>query len=167
MKRTFFAIFLFLPLFFTGCCCGRKYCAESEAVKMIRNNRAECVIVKDNRILVVERGRGVAPLLKIYDNNSSEMNGAIVVDKVIGRAAAFIAIAGKSRAVYGRLMSEDALELLKKHNIKASWTQLVPKILNQKRDGLCPLEDSVLGLDDPQLALKAMRKRISELRKRK
>ena len=168
MKRTLLLMLFVLPVLFAGCCCtGRKVSAEDEAVKMIHGNRAECVIVKNGRIAVVERGRGVSPLLKIYDNHRAEMQDSAVVDKVIGRAAAFIVIAGKSKSVYGKIMSEDAMELLKKHNIKYSCGLRVPRILNNKRDGLCPLEDSVLGIEDPQLALKAMRKRIAELRKKK
>ena len=158
---------LVLAAVISGCCCAKVECAERKAIEMIRSDRAECVIVKDNSIVVVERGRGVSPLLKIYDNHRKEMSGAAVVDKVIGRAAAFIVIAGNSTSVYGKIMSEDALELLKKHNISAKYDLLVPKILNQKRDGLCPLEDSVKNDSDPAKALESMRKRISELRKRR
>ena len=168
MKRIIFVMLFIMPVLFSGCCCaGGKSSAEDEAVKMIHGNRAECVIVKNDKIAVVERGRGVSPLLKIYDNHRAEMQDSAVVDKVIGRAAAFIVIAGKSGSVYGKIMSEDAMELLKKHNIKYSCGLQVPRILNNKRDGLCPLEASVLGIEDPRLALTAMRKRIAELRKRK
>lgn len=167
MKKISLAAVLGVVVLISGCCCSNVKSAEREAVEMIRGNQAECVIVKNNRIAVVERGRGVSPLLKIYDNNRSEMADAAVVDKVIGRAAAFIVIAGKSKSVYGKIMSEDALELLKKHNIKTAYDLLVPRILNQKRDGLCPLEDSVKNDTVPEKALESMRKRISELRKRR
>ncbi len=166
MKKFVFALIAGALILISGCCCSKGKCAEREAIEMIRGNRAECVIVRDNRIVVVERGSGVSPLLKIYDNHRKDMNGSVVVDKVIGRAAAFIVIAGNSKSVYGKIMSEDALELLKKHNINATYDLLVPKILNRKRNGLCPLEDSVKNDTVPEKALESMRKRISELRKR-
>ena len=40
---------------------------------------------------------------------------------------------------------------------------MVPRILNRNRDGLCPLEQSVLGFDDPVAALEALRARIAEM----
>lgn len=150
----------------SGGCCRYSHpeYAFNEAVKMVHENRAECVVVKDNAILAVERGRGVSPLLKLYDTKKELMAGATVVDKVIGRAAAFIVIKGKAKAVYGKIMSEDAKELLAQYDIKATHDLLVPRILNRKRDGLCPLEDSVKDAKDADSALKSMRKRIIELR---
>lgn len=137
--------------------------AVEEAATMIRDGKAECVLVKNGKIAIVERGHGVSPLLVMYDSHASEMEGAIVVDKVIGRAAACIAICGKASHVHGELMSEDAVEFLSDNGISSSYTQLVPRILNQKMDGLCPLEQSVEGLTDPPAALSALRVRVSEL----
>lgn len=147
-----------------GCCHVEKEDVFQKARRMIIDDKAECVVIQNNEISAVERGRGVSPLLNIYDNNKKVLNNATVVDKVIGRAAAFIVISGKASAVYGKIMSEDAKELLEKHGIKCSWDLLVPRILNRKRDGLCPLEDSVKESVDPSDALSRMRKRIAELR---
>lgn len=130
---------------------------------MIRDGQAECVLVKDGKIAVVERGHGVSPLLVMYDSHASQMEGAIVVDKVIGRAAACIAICGKAAHVHGELMSEDAVEFLSDNNISSSHTRLVPRILNRRMDGLCPLEQSVEGITDPVVALSSLRVRVSEL----
>lgn len=160
-----------LICFFAGilllCGCTPRFmeeCLYNEAKAMIINNKAECIIIHDNKIAAVERGRGVSPLLKLHDSKKELMKNSIIVDKVIGRAAAFIAISGKASFVYGKIMSEDAKELLAAHNIKTDCDLLVPKILNRKRDGLCPLEDSVKDAKDSVTALKQMRKRIAELR---
>lgn len=93
------------------------------------------------------------------------MSDAVLVDKVIGRAAAAIAICGKVKHVHGELMSEDAIEFLNKNGITTSYTILVHRILNRKRDGLCPLEQSVEGVEDAASALLALRKRIETLQK--
>ena len=91
------------------------------------------------------------------------MRGAIVVDKVIGRAAAFIAIKGGACGVHGELLSAEARELLQKHGIPVTGGRTVPQILNRKLDGLCPLEASVQGIENPAAALRALRGRVSEL----
>ena len=133
---------------------------------MIRENRAECVAVQDNKIVAAERGRGVSPLLNLYDRDKALMKNAVIVDKVIGRAAAFVIIKGGASEVFGKITSQEAVDLLKKHNIPITYDLLVPRILNQKRNGLCPLEDSVKSIEDADTALKSMRKRIMELRRK-
>ena len=160
----FFSVLLF-TLFASVCASAAdpSESAVSEASQMIRDGKAECVLVRDNRILYVERGRGVSPLLNVYDHHRAEMEGAVVVDKVIGRAAACIAICGKVKHVHGEIMSEDAVEFLKENGITASSTLLVPRILNRKRDGLCPLEKSVEGIRDPEKALTALRAKVEAL----
>lgn len=93
------------------------------------------------------------------------MADAVIVDKVVGRAAAAIAICGKARHVHGEVMSEDAAEFLKAHGVTSGCTLPVPRILNRKRDGLCPLEQSVAGIDDPEQALAALKNKIESFRK--
>ncbi len=140
--------------------------AINQAASLIREKKAECIIVKNCKIAAIERGRGVSPLLNLFEKNPLIMIDAVVVDKVIGRAAAFIVIKSKAVRVHAELISEDAVDLLKQHNIAVSWNKKVPRILNRKLDGLCPLEESVLGISDPDKALTAIKKRIAELIKK-
>lgn len=136
-----------------------------EAKKLIQDGKAECVLIQNDTIYGQERGHGVSPLLVMYDEHREAMRGATLVDKVIGRAAATIAICGKVKHVHGELMSEDAVEFLKDNGITSSYTTLVHRILNRKKDGLCPLEQSVKGINNPDSALVALRKRIATLSK--
>ena len=71
----------------------------------------------------------------------------------------------KDRHVHGEVMSEDAAEFLKAHGVTSGCTLPVPRILNRKRDGLCPLEQSVAGIDDPEQALAALKNKIESFRK--
>lgn len=135
-----------------------------EAKKLIQEDKAECVLIKSDSVYQ-ERGRGVSPLLVMYDAHKDVMQDATLVDKVIGRAAAAIAICGKVKHVHGELMSEDAIEFLNDNGITTSYTTLVHRILNRKRDGICPLEQSVEGIDDAADALVSLRKRIASMQK--
>jgi len=135
----------------------------AEARRMIRERRAECVVIRDGK-LHVKRGRGVMPLLEFHDGGDRLLKGAAVVDKVIGRAAAAVLISGGARAVYGETMSEDGRAFLRKYGIRTAHGRLVPRILNADRSGLCPLEQSVVGIGDPERAVRALRKRVAELR---
>ncbi len=137
----------------------------SLAVAYVRDGRLECILISGNDMIAGERGRGVNPLLGLYDCQRKNMEGATVVDKVVGRAAAAIAICGKVRHVHGEVMSRDAAAFLKQHGITASHNLLVDRILNRKRDGLCPLEASVQGIDDPEKAVAAIRQKIESMKK--
>lgn len=149
--------------------CGRgaevDFCAAeiAEARKLIQTGAAECVLVVNGRIHAHESGRGVSPLLSFFEKSPEKMAGAIVVDKVIGRAAAAIVISGKAKAAHAELMSEDGAEFLRQHGVVVGYAKLVPRILNQKRDGLCPLEQSVLGIEDARQAVVALKARIAAM----
>lgn len=151
-------------LLFHGCAASPEAQLET-ARQLIESNQAECVLITaDGRLVTGERGHGVSPLLTLYETRPDDMAGATVVDKVVGRAAAAIAISGKARHVHGEVMSEDAVKFLHAHDITTSGTLLVPRILNRKRNGLCPLEQSVAGIDNPGKALIALKRRIATLR---
>ena len=136
----------------------------AEAAALIRDGRAGAVLVKDCAIAAVEpNGPGVKPLLNLHDNRPDVLKGALVVDKVVGRAAAAIAVDGGAVRVHGLLMSESAKEFLDKQGIPASADEMVPQILHRTRDGLCPLEDSVKKTDIPEKMVKAIRARIKKM----
>ena len=127
----------------------------AEMSALVRRGDASAVVAKDGIIRARETGRGVLPLLKLLDGGN--LNGAFVVDKVIGRAAAAICIVGGARSVHGLLMSEDAKSLLAKHGIAATAEKVVPKILDRKLSASCPLEATVAEESDPQKMVAALK----------
>ena len=135
-----------------------------QAKKLVADGKAECVVIRGGR-LYPWNGRGVSPLLEFHDHREPGfLKGATVVDKVIGRAAAAIIVSGGVVRVHGEVMSEDGKAYLESRGIQVTYGTLVPRILNMDRSDLCPLEKSVEGIDDPEQALTALRKRIEELR---
>ena len=136
----------------------------AEARRLIERNEAAVVLVKRGIICAAQKGRGVVPLLDLMDHRPADVSGAWVVDKVVGRAAAAIAVQAGAARVHGLLMSQEAETFLKEKGIPCSADALVPRILNRTQDGLCPLEAAVEGLNEPKDMLKAIRKRMRELR---
>lgn len=101
------------------------------------------------------QGRGVQPILSLLDSDS--LNGAIVVDKVIGRAAAAVAIVGWARHVHGLLMGEDAKAFLESHGVRATAERMVTKILNRDLSASCPMEATVGTETEPEKMVAALR----------
>lgn len=171
MKKVIPFLLIFAVALCGGCACGPSGADAPEqdisaARELILNGKAECVLIPKTGEMIVRRGGGVSPLMEIFDAHREAMAGGIVVDKVIGRAAAAIAICGKASYVHGEIMSEDAVTFLKENGVKAGWTTLVPRILNRKRDGRCPLELSVDGITDPAAALTALKAKIASFRRK-
>ncbi len=127
----------------------------AEMATLIRQGGAAVVTAKDGVIRARETGRGISPLLKLLD--AGLLRHTLVVDKVIGRAAAAICIVGGARQVHTLLMSEDAKALLAAHGVRASAEKVVPKILNRDRSASCPMESRVERETDPQKMVESLR----------
>lgn len=164
VKIFIFAVCMILS---AGCVTLEPPGTVSAASADIRAGKADCIVIQNGKVAALAKGRGLSPLLNLYLDNPGIFKGSVVVDKVIGRAAAFVIISGGAVQAHGELISEDAIALLKKHDISVSGSKIVPRILNRKMDGICPLEQSVLGITEPAQALTAMQKRIAELSRKK
>jgi hypothetical protein len=121
---------------------------DETAKYLIRNGEMSCAVLKDGKIVYQGLGRGISPLIELYENGKGILSDAYVLDRVIGKAAAIILILGGVREVYGERMSKSAADCLKMHNIKTSCGEEVCMILNNAGTGMCPLENSVSNTDD-------------------
>lgn len=113
-------------------------------------------------IVGVEAGRGLEPLLRLFDGGL--LKGALVVDKVVGRAAAAVCVAGGATKVVGLMMSEEARAFLASKGVATEAEKIVPKILNRDLTQGCPLERSVEAPDDPEMMVSTLRTTIERIK---
>ena len=142
--------------------------SEADLLKEMRarlDAGAAVVAARNGVIVAVEEGRGIGPLLKLLDG--MKLQGALVVDKVIGRAAAAICAQGGVRKVCTPLAGKGVAELLEKRGIVLEAEQTVERILNRDKTDSCPMEKAVAGMDDPAKMVETLRKKVAELRKAK
>ena len=137
----------------------------TKALKLIRTNQASCVLIRDCESMQTLNDRGIAPIMKLLNEN--KLQNAIVVDKIVGKAAAMLLVLGGAKSVYAMTMSQSAFDFLKKHNIPASCDTLIAKITNRTGDGLCPMETTVLDIEEPAIAKEKLQETISRLQKQK
>lgn len=137
----------------------------AEARRLIAEGKSAVLLVKDGTFCESGNGRGLGPLLDLYDRSPKALMGAWVIDKVVGKAAAAICVAGGAKRVHAELMGEAAAKLLDEKGIPYTATKTVPLILNRDRSGSCPLEATVKDLTDVDEMLKAIRAKLAELRK--
>lgn len=120
------------------------------------------VLVKDEETLFSDL-KGVAPMMSFLEKGA-DLKWFSAADLVIGKAAASLFVKAGIKDVYGQTMSEKAAAYLKEKGVTYSYGLLVPDILNAKRAGLCPMEDSVKDIDDPDEAHEALKQRIALLK---
>ncbi len=120
---------------------------SSRALKrLLARNDLACVVEKADQ-LIDYTGRGIAPLMDMI-KEQQELKESILADRVIGKAAALLAVKIGFKAVYGIVMSERALPVLERAGIEYGYSELVPQIINRDKSGICPMEVTVADCDD-------------------
>lgn len=109
-----------------------------ELIRLLHEGGYSCVIRKEEIRTFTQRG--VADLYDLLNQHPVFLHGAQVADKVVGKAAAVLMVLGRVQEVYTDIISEPALVLLRRANIKLDCMQVVPRIQNRDRTGWCPLE---------------------------
>lgn len=110
-----------------------------DIVEILHAEKCSCVIYND-RIVRMCWERGVKDLLTILEKEPTLLSGAIIADKVIGKGAAALMILGGVKSIYADVISTPALELLSTTDIKVSYEERVPNIINRSGTGPCPVE---------------------------
>lgn len=125
---------------------------EAERLEAILNREGfTCVVSKNGRILT-SYDRGIRPVLQWIENDIDAVRGAVVCDKVVGKAAALLFVYGGIGEILAGVVSVPALEVFKAHGIVCVYRKLVSRIQNRDQTGLCPMEERAIDLTEPEEA---------------
>lgn len=91
---------------------------------------------------------GVAPIVQKIKQDATFFDGAIVYDKIIGKAAAMLLYNCNVKQIYAATTSDNAVKFMDKVGQSYEYSNCVEYIQNRTKDGMCPLEKSVLELED-------------------
>ena len=127
------------------------------------------LILKGGEPIFSSEMDGMGPLLEAINSvEPSKLHNSIVVDKMVGKAAALLICLIKAREVHTRVMSLRATKVLDKHAVKYSYEETVPELLNKFGTDICPFEKAVLETDDLEEGLKRLSseaKRLAAMKK--
>ncbi len=133
-----------------------------EAARRILEVGNYTCVLRRNETVHTATERGVKPLVR-WLTEGLDVRGFCAADKVVGKATAYLYVLLGVKAVYAHIMSRSAAQVLAQHGIHSAQGKLVENIINRTGDGICPFEVAVLEIQDPQEALAAIRRKMTDM----
>ena len=112
---------------------------RQQAIETLHATHCSCVIANGSRLEQFHE-RGVKDLHHLLHNDKALLDGAFIADKVVGKGAAALMIAGGVKEVYADVMSRAALSLFQSHGLEVEYGLLVDNIINRAGTDICPVE---------------------------
>lgn len=132
-----------------------------KAVDLLSEGEYTCVLCKESTIFT-SRERGVKPLIE-WLSSKTDFRGFCAADKVVGKAAAFLYVLLGVNAVFAPVMSKSAYKILSKNGIESLCDSSVEAIRNRSNTGLCPMEKTVMDIDDPETAFCMIKNKVESM----
>lgn len=129
----------------------------NQLIDILHSEGLTLVVKSDDGKIFRFTQRGVKDLLTLVTENPQVLQGALIADKAVGKAAAACMAIGGVRQVHADVMSEPALDLLHTHGIEAQYGQLVDHIINRTGTDWCPMEKLSRDVDDPALIIQKIK----------
>lgn len=104
------------------------------------NANSLSLLVRNHGLTTQHENRGVQDLLTLIQNDPKRLKGAVVADKIIGKAAAALMIAGGVKEVHTNIICTPARELFENAGVVVKAREEVPMILNRDQTGQCPID---------------------------
>lgn len=125
------------------------------------NEQGLSLLVFNHDSLTTHANRGVQDLLQLISEQPERLNGAVVADKIIGKAAAAIMATGGVREVHTNIICTPARELFEKEGILVFATEEVPMILNRDRSSMCPIDTQIADIESIEECVAILQARLA------
>lgn len=116
-------------------------------IDRLHRQKCSCVIAHGDDVRMFHQ-RGVADLYDLLRCEPAFLQGARVADKVVGKGAAALMVAGGVTELYADTLSRRAMDLLEAHGVPVDCAQVVSGIRNRSGTGWCPVETLCAPLTD-------------------
>lgn len=108
---------------------------------------------------------GIKPIINKLNEDKMFFKDLIVADKIVGKASAMLLTLSGVKEVYAQVMSISGKNILEQNNIVFHYETLTDYIINRKGDDMCPMEKTVLEIDDLEKAYIALNNKVLEMSK--
>jgi len=97
-------------------------------------------IYQNGSLIFASDKERLLPLLEYIDTLASGQQGVVIMDKVMGNAAALLSILARSREVYSPLGSRLAVSTLDTYGVEYHITKIIDCIMRPDGEDMCPME---------------------------
>lgn len=130
-----------------------------QLIEILRREKCS-LVVKNHGIVTTYSKPGVRDLEHLLDHDPEALHGAVIADKVIGKAAAAMVVVGRVKALYAEVMSKKAIPFLEEAGIAYTYGTLVDTI---KEEGdRCQLEKITAPATTPEETVALLRTHFEE-----
>jgi hypothetical protein len=126
------------------------------ARSLLEEKKLNLVIVKKRQVLFSSRESGVAPFFRAVENMEDDLHNAAAADRIVGLAVAMLCLHVRIAAVYADIVSQGALDMLKKQGVTISSKSIVPHIFDYDGTDLCPFEKLAQSCQEPSQLFAAL-----------
>jgi hypothetical protein len=135
---------------------------DMNAVKEILSKKdSSIVVIKKGIVLAEKKGEGITPILQTIEELKQNMEDSVVGDRALGKATSLLCINSKVKAVYSPQGTKTAIAILIVSGVTTQVDALVPYIKNKKSENVCPYEEMLKGINDPQEAYGLLKKKVN------
>ncbi len=132
------------------------------ARSLLENERWNLIIVKEGRVLLSSKERGVAPLFQAIQSMGKGLHNAAVADRIVGSAVAMLCLHARITSVYADVASNAALDMLQKNGVVIDARNTVSHISNSDGTDLCPFEKLAGSCQKPSQLMAALQSLLSK-----
>ena len=136
----------------------------SNYLEVLESKGNSLMVYKDGALIFESSLGGIRPHLKAIDELGEELEGTLMVDKILGRAAAFLVIYSKAAEAITNIVSSPGKQVLDEYNVKFSYQEEVPHIKMKNGVIFCPFESMVQGISDPDEAYRAIVEKMASFK---
>ena len=133
-------------------------------LEILENTGNSLMIYKNGELIFESSLGGIRPHLKAINELGTELEGTLMVDKILGRAAAFLVIYSKAAEAITVVVSTPGKIVLEKYGVKFSYQTEVPNIKMENGVIYCPFERMVQGIEDPLEAYMAIVEKMNSFK---
>ena len=106
------------------------------------------VVIKQGKVIFESEHGRLRPIVECIKNNKEAMEGSVVIDKIVGLAAAKLLVFAKVGEIYSKIASRTAVDYLE-GRIHAE--KVVEMIMNDNSDEQCPMEKLAEKMEGKEL----------------
>ena len=122
------------------------------------------MVYKGGALLFQSSSKGIRPHLEAINQLGEGIRGSIMVDKIVGRAAALLILYSEAAEAHAAVISTPGKRVLEMHGLKFTYLEETDHIKMQDGQIFCPFEAMVQGITDPKEGYRVIVEKMRSLK---